>query len=317
MKAPRHYKVNFVLLQFRLRRQPENHHKRRKHTKQYKFGTRSTMSSAVALQEMQPSAAGNETGLLRHRSVKGDTSQSDPSNERDEWLSEPHDDSSTAIALDSGPFTPTKTYWITPHGFLSREIKILDLTQDLPVPFTGFSPAYKEQVKKTLKDHSFTPIYTAHRSNWIGLKYTITDSNGELVANWKHPWTSVGEAILTFPDDSPHCSHPISFKNKRWGLRTESFTVNSVPFIWKMDSLWNSTNSTLYKVLGSGDNEQKIVVGKYGQKWWGSFVTGGTFVVDEKEIDGLVACLSLAVLLKKKRQRAAEQKNGGGVGGGD
>jgi hypothetical protein len=274
------------------------------------------MSRAIALQEMQPSTTGLDTGVLRHRSVsKETTGHSSTADERDGWLSQPHDDSSPTVPVDSSPFTPTATYWITPHGLLSREIKILDLTKDLDVPFTGFSPAYKEHVKKTLKDHSFTPIFTAHRSNWVGLKYTVTDSQGDLVANWKHPWTSVGEAVLTFPDDSPHSSHSISLRNKRWGLRTESFTVNSVPFIWKMDSLWNSTNSTLYKVLGTGDNEQLIVVGKYGQKWWGSFVTGGTFIFDEKEIDGLVACLTLAVVLKKKRQRAAEQKNGGGVGG--
>jgi hypothetical protein len=245
------------------------------------------------------------------------TEVSNKPDERDEWLSQPHDNISAPVADESTTFTPTNTYWITPHGLLSKEIKILDLTKDLELPFTGFTEAYKEHVKKTLKDHSFTPIYTAHRSNWIGLKYTVTDSQGDLVAHWKHPWTSVGEAILTFPDDSLHSSHPISLRNKRWGLRTESFTVNSVPFVWKMDSLWHSTNSSLYKVVGTGEHEKLVLVGRYGQKWWGSFVTGGTFVVDEREIDGLVACLTLAVLLKKKRQRAAEQKNGGGWGGGE
>lgn len=69
---------------------------------------------------------------------------------------------------------------------------------------------------------------------------------------------------------------------------------------------------TLYKTL----EENKVAVGKYAQKWWGGFVTGGTFVVDEGEIDGLVACLTLCVVLKKKRQRAAERNSGGGGGGG-
>jgi len=67
---------------------------------------------------------------------------------------------------------------------------------------------------------------------------------------------------------------------------------------------------TLYKVSGSGEHERKTEVGKYVQKWWGGFVTGGTVVVDEKEIDGCVACLTLCVVLKKKRQRGAERSYG-------
>lgn len=179
------------------------------------------------------------------------------------------------------------------------------------MPYIGMTNEYKEEVKKTLKDHSFTPVITCHRTNWLGLKYDIKDDQDCPLAHWSHPWTSVGEAVLSFPEDSSHSPHPISLRNKRWGLRTESFVLNSVPYFWEMDSLWHSTNMTLYRVVGSGETQTKTEVGKYAQKWWGAFVTGGTFVVDEKEIDSLVACLSLIVVLKKKRQRAAERHNGG------
>jgi hypothetical protein len=67
---------------------------------------------------------------------------------------------------------------------------------------------------------------------------------------------------------------------------------------------------TLYRVTRSSEQQKKVEVGKYAQKWWGSFVTGGTLVVDGKEIDGVVACLTLVVVLKKKRQRAAERHEG-------
>lgn len=117
----------------------------------------------------------------------------------------------------------------------------------------------------------------------------------------------MGEAVLTFPDDSHHSSHPIKLVNKRWGLRTESFVYSSQEYIWQMNSLWHSTSMSLYRVTGSGKHQTKIEVGKYAQKWWGSFVTGGTFVVDGNEIDGVVACLTLIVVLKKRRQRAAER----------
>jgi len=77
---------------------------------------------------------------------------------------------------------------------------------------------------------------------------------------------------------------------------------------------------TLYKVLSKGDGNGKVkeerkIVGKYAQKWWGSFVTGGILVVDEESIDGAVAGLTLCVVLKKKRQRGAERNSGCGGGG--
>lgn len=199
---------------------------------------------------------------------------------------------------------------------LTKEITVLDLTKDIGTPFHEFSSAYKDQVKKTLKDHTFTPVFKARRNNWLGLKYTVTGTGDEKLADWKHPWSSVGEATITFPEDSPHSSHPVSLRNKRWGFRTETFTVDSIPFVWEMGSVWHSNGMTLYKVFGSGADQRKVEVGRYAQKWWGSFVCGGTFVVDEKEVDGLIACLALLVVLKKKRQRSAERSGGGGGGDG-
>lgn len=269
------------------------------------------MSTAVALQDMSPHAQRHDS-VIRHRSIsKPDVKPSMVTEEQDDWVNTPHDIDSSTLPLESRSFVPTSTYWISPHFLLSKNITILDLTQDMTVPYAGLTNAYKEEVQKTLKDHSFTPAFTCHRNNWLGLKYNITNDQGETVAEWKHPWSSVGEAVLTFPEDSPHSSHPISLRNKTWGLRTEGFTLNSQPYFWEMDSVWHSTNMTLYKVFGSGEYERKVEVGKYAQKWWGGIVTGGTVVVDEKELDGFIACLTLCVVLKKKRQRAAERHNAG------
>jgi hypothetical protein len=71
---------------------------------------------------------------------------------------------------------------------------------------------------------------------------------------------------------------------------------------------------TLYKVFGIGEQQRKVEVAKYSEKWWGSCTTGGALVVDTREgegIDGVVACLTLVVVLKKKRQRAAERYGSG------
>ncbi|KAF2621790.1 hypothetical protein BU25DRAFT_230894 [Macroventuria anomochaeta] len=264
------------------------------------------MSATIALQDVDTSL-NKETSTVRQRNIcKIDSSQED-----DPWLNEPHDNDTSNIPLDSTSFAPTSVYWITPHGMLTKSITILDLTADMHVPYTGLTDTYKAAIKTTLKDHSFTPVITCHRQNWIGLKYDIRDDQNKIIAHWSHPWLSAGEAILTFPDESTHSSHPISLVNKTWGLRTESFTFNSQLFIWKMDSVWHSYNMTLYKVLGSGEHEKKVEVGKYSQKWWGSCATGGAFVLDGREIDGVVACLTLVIVLKKKRQRTAERYGNG------
>ncbi|KAJ8109939.1 hypothetical protein OPT61_g7084 [Boeremia exigua] len=259
------------------------------------------MSTAIALQDVG-TLTGKQDSVLRQRRI--DSSQEDT------WLNSPHDDS-PALPLDSAPFTPTSIYWITPHGMLTKAITVLNLTSDMPLPYTGLSDTYKAAIKTTLKDHSFTPIITCHRQNWIGLKYAIHDDQDKPLAHWSHPWHSAGEAVLTFPDDSAHSSHPISLKNKTWGLRTECFTLNSQLFFWEMDSAWHSYSMTLYKVFGSGEHQKKVEVGKYSQKWWGSVATGGAFVVDGEAVDAVVAALTLVIVLKKKRQRAAERYGNG------
>lgn len=267
------------------------------------------MSTAIALQNISPS--GHNNGTIRHRTTKANTTASTPTAEPDAWLDTPHDDHTIALPLDNYPFAPTSTYWISPHGMLTQDITILDLTLDLDVPYSGLTDDYKAEVKKALKDHSCTSALTCHRNSWVGLTWSIKDDQDSLIAEWKHPWFSTGEATLTFPETSPHSSHPIRLRNKRWGLRSETFTLDSQPFVWEMDSIWHSTNMTLYKVADSGEYERKTEVGKFAQKWWGGIWTGGTVVVDEGEVDGCVACLTLCVVLKKKRQRAGERRHAG------
>jgi hypothetical protein len=266
------------------------------------------MSSAIALKNVGPTSQHRDAATMRHRTVVNlDNNASSSSLKDDAWLNVPHDSETSQLPLELQPFNPTNVYWISPHSTFASKIAVLDLTKDMDVPYAGLTSEYKAAVAKTLQDHSYTPTITCNRTGWFSLQHDITDDQDTHLAHWSHPWTSMGEAVLTFPEDSRHSAHAISLHNKAWGLRTETFTLNSQPFFWEMDSLWHSTNMTLYKAWGSGETEKKVEVGKYAQKWWGGFVMGGTFVVDEEEIDGVVACLTLIVVLKKKRQRGAER----------
>lgn len=263
------------------------------------------MSTAIALNDIHADAT-----TLHHRThSKPSPTHISETEQNDPWLDTLH----AASPSPSQSFVPTHTYWITPHGLLTKNITILNLTHDIAMPYTGLTAEYKAAVQAALKDHSFTPTWTCERINWLGLRYNITDTHGRLVAEWTHPWTSVGAATLTFASESaPEGMHTLTLKPKKWGLRTEVFVLNSVQYIWEMDSTWHSTHMTLYKVFGEGPTERRETVAKYTEKWWGGVVTGGVLVIDEREEwMAMASCLSAVVILKKKRQRAAERRSGG------
>jgi hypothetical protein len=267
--------------------------------------------TAIKLHDVRPAYEAKDDRTIRHRTgFQADTAPSSSIEDEDPWLQTPHDDETSKLPLEARPFVPTAVYWITPHSTLTSKITAIDLSKDIDIPYSGMTNEYKAQVAKTLQDHAYSPTITCTKNGWFSMTFDITDDQNEHIAHWSHPLSSLGEAVLSFPLDSPHSSHPISLQNKTWGLRSETFIVNSQPYFWEPDSYWHSTNMTLYKVTGSGEAEKKVEIGKYAQKWWGSIWTGGTFVVDEKEIDGIVACLTLIVVLRKKRQRAAERSPG-------
>ena len=86
--------------------------------------------------------------------------------------------------------------------------------------------------------------------------------------------------------------------------------MDSVPFVWEMDSRWHANGMGLFRVTGKGEGEEeeKVEVGRCMQKCWDVLKSNGAaFVVDEGDVDGLVAILSLLVVLKKKRQRQGEE----------
>ncbi len=269
------------------------------------------MSTAYKLNNLNLAAKSNGV-TARHHSISKSHTGSSLSSLDDTLLDSPQDAKSSTLPQDTRPFNPTKVYWVTPHGMFTNGITILDLTKDIDMSYSGWTTEYRNEVRTSLKDHSFTPVVTCRRTNWLGHRWNITDDLENVVAHWNHSWTSVGVARLTFPQTSPHAGHPIVLRNKRWGCRTESFVYNSSDYIWEPDHWWHGKNLTLYRVVGKGEEQKKTPVAKCSQKFYGAFVTGGTLVVDEKEFDGFLACLTLLVVLKKKRQRACERRNGEG-----
>jgi hypothetical protein len=267
------------------------------------------VSTAITLRDMNPLA--HQHGIVRHRSLpRTHRSTSTLSEEHDTCIRTSPEIQHSASPPLAPSLIPTATYWVSTHGLFTKKTTIQDVIRDLDGAYPGLTDTYKAEVLKALKDHSIAPAFTCQSDGWYKLTYTITNDQEATIAQWKHTWSSVGEAILTFPQGSPHSSHPVSLGNRQWGSRDDRFVLGSQPFSWESDSVWHDGNMTLYKISGSSEQEVKREVSKYAQKSWLAFVTGGTVVVDEKEIDGLVACLTLLVVLEKKRQRAAERRTG-------
>ena len=209
------------------------------------------------------------------------------SNER---LNSSHGSDASRLPLDEQPFVPTHTFWVTPHG--TREVRVLDLTDDISVPYTELDSEYKADVKRALKEHTFSPVFTYFRESPLlrtSKHYSIKDERGEELAQLKLTGSTTGETVITFPEDSPHCHHPISTKNKPFS--PEAFTLNAQSYFWEAEK-GLSEKKTLYRIEGEGQDQRKVQIGKYALG--GAFFSrGGICVVDDREIDGLVACLTL------------------------
>jgi hypothetical protein len=104
--------------------------------------------------------------------------------------------------------------------------------------------------------------------------------------------------IFTFPEDSPHSSHPITMKRVKIWNRTETFTKDSVEYQWRFDGALRRSRFTLYKLVGG----QEVVVAKYKGPL-PVLKPRGALLIDEKEIDSVVALLSCCGMIRKDRQR--------------
>lgn len=90
---------------------------------------------------------------------------------------------------------------------------------------------------------------------------------------------------------------------KRIGLGDkEHFVMNSTEYVWKIDreGKWYHKNFKLVKHFG----DRRIVVAKF---WEPARWKGGVLVVDETEIDAMVAVVTCYIMLRKKKQKDAER----------
>lgn len=86
-------------------------------------------------------------------------------------------------------------------------------------------------------------------------------------------------------------------REKKWTSFNEVFIVESVQYFWRYDG-HSRRKFTLWKVIG----QTKVVAARYkGKARMGR--RGGTLLVDFREVDRVIAVISMLAMLRKVRQR--------------
>jgi len=228
-------------------------------------------------------------------------------------------DEGNEAVVDGTGFAPNRIFYILRHNLFSKEICIIDITTSLNVPYTGgdITDELRDAARALSEDKELAakPVYTFRAKHWYSSERCMIDTtSGAELATWKHGSMSSSPATLSFPPTSPHSSHPITMQNIKWYKRTNEWVQNSITYAWRCDSKKKANRMTMVKMVAA----KQVVAARYVQRW-GSWITGGVLLVDGREENEVVACLTACVMLRRMMQRAAERTrfSGGGGGGGE
>jgi hypothetical protein len=136
-------------------------------------------------------------------------------------------------------------------------------------------------------------------------RITVTDAaTSSEVAKWHSPILGFGAAHIVFPTNSPHCSHKLDLKPLKVEDRAQGFVKDSVSYAWQLTGKPVSRTDprgalSLYKTGPGGAGARKIEVARY-RSMSGKFEVGGVLVLEEREVDALVAVLTLLAVLNQR-----------------
>ena len=212
---------------------------------------------------------------------------------------------------DASAFKPTCILYIKPHNSFTSQVKIHYIHHDLTVAPTYGSKEFEdllsaaENTGRSIPD-SAPPAMTIVRQGFLrGAKvykgaYLGDESSDSLIATWKTSHSAHGTNIFSFSQDVDGESsqqHDITLRPVSISKRAESFTKDSVEYIWRFDGMITKSRMTLVEKLGGRES----VVAKYkGSK---RMNTGGIVVVDEEKLDVTMVPLTCCGMLRKVRQR--------------
>jgi hypothetical protein len=170
----------------------------------------------------------------------------------------------------------------------SRNTEILDLPGQLRDSYhNGFTPEFHGSDKQVATSYPAPqPFWTLTRDRWYSRsRLTITDAEDAQLAKWHSPVMSYGAPCITFPEHSPHCSHPHNVQPVNIGRRAQSFMKDSSMYLWEAQKRFKSGCISLYKIVAA----EKLEVTRYESDTRG-FISGGPldWSLETGEVDELV-----------------------------
>src|SRR5579862_5174669 len=128
------------------------------------------------------------------------------------------------------PFNPARTYYIKPHTSFTKNIKILDLSPHLTIPYG--SPDFPAHARAIAKTSSLTPSLTVQRQNVWCTRYAIFENDGNSDrenGKWRASCFSTGKSQIDFLDEVGKGRHDITLQKLAgmgWFSRDEVFVFN-------------------------------------------------------------------------------------------
>lgn len=209
---------------------------------------------------------------------------------------------------------------LTSRLSLSSNSHAVPGSNDSASAFT-FAPEFHERLRTVLNDNPQAPLptptwllTTASRFKGIGRtsRLTITEHQPspspstvippatststtepkKVVAEFHSSLLSFGATHISFPRDSSHSSHEITVKPLAIQRRAQSFVKDSVTYVWESTTPSSHSKLSLYKAVAS----KKVEVARY-ESSSGRFELKGILVLDEREVDALVAVVTLVGVL--------------------
>ncbi|KAK5056817.1 hypothetical protein LTR84_012349 [Exophiala bonariae] len=221
-------------------------------------------------------------------------------------------------------FRPTRILYLRPLIDKDQHSEILDLTARLePLFRDDITPEFQELVQLTLRANPvFPPTWVINGpAKFVASHLTVEASSSTAesgtgqttkaaVAEIRTHLLNFGTVHIRFPANSMHSTHEIKVEPLSHRSRAQVFTKDSVPYVWDTSSSGASTTtadrgSTFWSkpmalsgrlALSKAVAGKRFEVARY-ESASGKFELGGLLVLEDREVDVLVAVLTLVAVL--------------------
>ena len=197
--------------------------------------------------------------------------------------------------------SPTRVFYIR-AGSGRHHSDVFDYTSQLQSSYTSdIDKHFLEAAERVNNANPATkPTWELEKSKWYTSSHvTVTspaNAGGER-ARWHAPILMYGTTRIKFAEASPHCMHDIEIQPLKLRERGMGFVKDSESYAWQATPRSDTETvelgrMSLYKATALNSGSKKTEVARY-RSTTGRFETGGILVVEAREVDVLVAVLTL------------------------